>query len=195
MLTNLFGIPGRGALALAGFALVLMFAVVLFPAVSARSGSPANRVTDLQRAFTIDQFVGVLRRWSAMNPRAVGIIKYDAIIRLDFVFPLLYGFALAFAYAALSGRWQPAAFDRMFFTMPFAAAAFDFVENLLHLYLLRGITNGRDVEAAAKRGAFNAAAIAIAWSAAHLKFAILLASLIGLAFAAGSRFFWIDHPE
>jgi hypothetical protein len=187
LLTLPFGSERRGTLALAGLALTALFARVLFPAAAAQSGSPDNNVIDLQLASSSDQFVGVLRQWSAANPHAVGIIKEKSIVQLDFLFPLIYGLTFAFGYAWLTGRRKPTRLDRVLFALPIVAAGFDYVENVLHLYLLRGVSTLDDVNRAAESGAFDPGLVLAASSAARVKYLLLAASVVGILGAAIGR--------
>src|SRR4029453_17863578 len=128
---SIFAFRGRGVIALVGTALVLLYALRLFPEASASSGSPQNKVTQLQLAHTVEAFGDVLVKWSATNEDAVRIMKEANILRLDSTFPAVYGVTFAFLYAWLTGRRDPSRVDRLMFFTPVAAAAFDYVENTL----------------------------------------------------------------
>jgi hypothetical protein len=167
--------------------LVLVFALWAFPAAAARSGSVRNKVLDLQRAYTVPRFTAVLKAWSDSNPDAIGIIKRESIVKLDLIFPALYAFALAFAYAALSGRREARHIDVALVILPFAAAALDYVENGLHLLLLSGVNTKRDLEAAVDADAFTPSLVLLASLAAHTKYLLLLLSLAGIVAALVRR--------
>jgi hypothetical protein len=185
---SVYGLPWRGVAALVLIAATAVFALRLFPAAARRTGSPDNKVTDLQLAYTADMFGGVLRAWSKTNPNAVGIMKSENIKRLDFIFPLLYGLALALAYAALTGRRQPTALDCVLFLTPLVAALFDYIENSVHLYLLSGIETSADVEKAIGERRFADSVVFIASVFAHAKYVLLVVSALGLVIAAVGRF-------
>jgi len=182
-----FGFAGRGAIALAGAALAALYVFVLFPAASAKSGSPDNRVVDLQRSHRVDQFVAVLERWSAANPKAVGIMKRENILKLDSSFPAIYGVTLAFLYAWTTGHRTPTRLDTWLFVAPLLAAAFDYVENIFELYALEGIETLSNVTYAKDHGLFDARAILIQSISAHIKYVLLAVSIVGVAIAAAAR--------
>jgi len=177
----------RGPAALALMILVILYAVVLYPAVSVRSGSATNRITDLQNAASAEAFIGALRRWSASNPQAVGILKRDNLIRLDSSFPVVYGFFLALGYAWASGQRPPTRATLVRFGAPLLAAAFDYGENALHLFLLRGVETLDDVNRAAGAGQFTTPVVAAAWTCAHAKDVLIVASAGSLILAIGAR--------
>lgn len=170
----------RGWAAMAAIALSLYFATVLFPAAARCSGSSENRVVDLQRARSRHDFIAVLEQWSTSRPDAVGVMKRHSIVALDFVFPVVYAAAFAFTLAWLSGRRDPTTTELLFFIAPLAAALLDYVENNLHLHLLAGIDTLDDVRAAEAAGGFSATSIALASLFAHLKYALLGISLLGV---------------
>jgi hypothetical protein len=149
LVDGLFGLPYRGWLALGALALFLLFWLVLFKSVTAEYETPGEGMVRLQRAWNGAEFKSVLQGWSANNPRAPEIYKRDNIIKLDLLFPLVYSFYFAFAYAWARGVKTPAGrWDYIFFLAPFCAALFDYCENGMHLYLLRGIDTGEQVSAA-----------------------------------------------
>ena len=181
MWKRFYGWRCRACAAVAASAGTVYFAAVLFPAAKRASGSAGNKVQDLQFAYTPEQFVGVLDAWGLTNERAVGILKRANIIELDFVFPVLYSLALALMYASLSGRREPRQRDLVLFMLPFVAANFDWVENLLHLRLLTGIETAGDVKRAVAAGAFDRTSVFLAAAIASAKYALLVASAAGIA--------------
>jgi hypothetical protein len=187
LVARLFGSSYRGIVAIAGLALVALYMSVLFPAASIKSGSPDNKVVDLQRSYDVDTFVNVLRRWSEKNEGAVGIMKKENIWKLDSSFPLLYGLTFAFLFAWLTGRPRPTRLDAVLFVTPLAAALFDYMENTLELYALRGIETLANVNTAAETNAFPAAAILGQSVCAHIKYVLLLVSLVALVIALVGR--------
>ena len=187
LLQSLYGLPWRGALALLMIAGTLVFALVLFPAASRKSGSSSNKIVDLQRAYTAQMFANVLRAWSATNRDAVGIMKYENIQKLDFIFPWLYALALAFGYAVLSGRREPTSLDFVLFVTPLVAALFDCIENGLHLRLLANINTHTDVEAAIRDGRFDHSLVFTASAFAYAKYLLLSVSAVGILIAGFTR--------
>lgn len=198
LIRTLYGWQWRGWAALLFVAVTLFFMFVLFPRASARTGSKKNRVTDLQKAYTPEMFAGVLKSWSEPGTEeekreenrealrnAVGVMKRENIITLDFLFPLVYALAFAFSYAALSGRRQPTALDFVLFLTPLVAGLFDYVENLIHLRLLRGIETSADVVRAAEAGAFSPSLVFLASAFAWAKYLMLGVSLAAVVGAAG----------
>jgi hypothetical protein len=184
---SVYAMPWRGVVALVLTIVTAVFALWLFPAASRATGSPKNKVTDLQRAYTAEMFGSALRKWSKADENAVGIMKSRNIRRLDFIFPALYGLALAFAYAAISGRRAPTALDFVLFVTPLVAALFDYVENTTHLRLLRGIETGADVERAISEGRFSDSVVFLGSAFAHAKYVLLAVSVVGLLIAVVGR--------
>jgi hypothetical protein len=178
---TLFGWQYRGWAAVAAVALTLFFVFVLFPRATAKTGSTRNSVVDLQKAYTPEMFVEVLRGWSRSKAEAVGVMKRENIVKLDLIFPVLYALAFALSYAALSGRPQPTPLDFVLFVAPLVAGLFDYIENGLHLYLLRGVDNAEQVEQAARAGAFSPSLVFAASVFAHAKYVLLGVGLVALA--------------
>jgi hypothetical protein len=171
---SLYSWHWRGWAAVAAFGLALFFARVLFPAASARAGG--SKVVELQRAHTPESFRKVLEKWSASRADAIGIMKRENIVKLDFIFPVLYGLCFAFAYAAFRGNSNPGSLDILVFSLPFVAGLFDWIENSLHLLLLRGITTASHLEGVE----FPSSLVFTASFFAHAKFALLGISLLSL---------------
>jgi hypothetical protein len=135
---------------------------------------------ELQRAFTPDRFASVVRTWGD----GVEAFK-SSLIMLDFAFPLAYACALA-SLAALAGGPGPERPALALFALPWAAAALDWIENLLHLWLLADVHTAADAAAAA----YPALLVAAASVAAMFKFALLLATASGAALLAVRRRSW-----
>jgi len=104
---------------------------------------------------------------------------------LDFAFPLLYALTLAslVAVAAGPGPGRPALW---LFAPPWAAAGLDWIENLLHLWLLADVHTAADTATAA----YPAAAVLTASLAAMAKFALLLGVSAGAVALALRRHRW-----
>ena len=184
-----FGFAGRGVIAIVGGTLVVFYMAVLFPAASLKSGSPQNRVVDLQRAHEVESFARVLEAWCATNDHAVAIMKRENIWRLDSSFPAIYGLTFAFLYSWLTRRRQPTRLDRLFFGLPLAAAVFDYIENVLELYALKDIDTLADVQTALASHTFNEQAILWQSVSAYVKYALLAASLAAIVVTLLARVF------
>ena len=166
--------------ALVLIALSLVFMLGLFPRAAALSGSKENRVMDLQKAYTPVQFESVLTAWSKTDDRAVGLVKSENIIKLDFVFPLVYSLALALTFAALAGGRTRTRWATVFLIAPFVAAALDYAENVTHLWLLSGIETRAQVEAAVTAHVFSPALVFLASAFAYVKYRLLLISALSI---------------
>lgn len=149
LVDNLFGLPFRGWLALGALALFVLF-FFLFGRVTATYQTPCEKMVRLQRARDGATFKAVLEEWGANNPQAPRIYKRDNLIKLDLLFPLIYSCYFAFAYAWARGAKTPEGWwDYLLFLAPFVAALFDYGENSMHLYLLRGIDTAGQLKDAA----------------------------------------------
>jgi hypothetical protein len=175
----------RAALLLAVVSLAFM--VFLFPRAARMSGSAENRSTDLQKAFTTGQFESALTTWSKTSDRAVGLVKSENIIKLDFIFPVLYSLALALSFAALAGGRRRGRWSTVFLVAPFVAAALDYAENLTHLYLLSGIDTSAQVDAAVSGHVFDPTLVFLAASFARVKSVLLLICLLAVVVEAVRR--------
>lgn len=93
----------------------------------------APSVVALQLAFTPSRMEAVLNAWGASGRQA-----YLLSLAPDFFYPLAYACALGAWIAfltAIPGR-APSFWVLFLFTLPFVAAAMDYVENFLHLWML-----------------------------------------------------------
>ena len=155
-----------GGIVLATGNLVIVFLIVFNVAGTAPpSGAPGALA--LQLAFTKSAFRDVLNRW---GPEAVA--SYRDWLWLDYVFPLVYAIFLSSAIATLGTRRgdTPAVAHRALFVLPYFAVPFDFLENTLHLILLRdpahlaaGLILLASVAAAIKWGLIAISVAAIAY--------------------------------
>mgnify|MGYP001069872574 CR=1 FL=1 len=136
---------------------------------------------ELQKAFTPDRFAAVVSAWGD----GVEAFK-SSLMMLDFAFPVLYAVALS-SLVALAGGREPATALRWLFVLPWAAAALDWIENLLHLWLLSDVHTAADAAAAT----FPWAAVMGASLAAMAKFALLLAASAGAVVMAVRRRLWL----
>lgn len=135
---------------------------------------------ELQRAFTPDRFATVVAVWGD------GVEAFKtSLIMLDFAFPLLYAAGVA-ALVSLAGGPAPARTALWLFALPWAAAALDWGENLLHLWLLADVHTAAEAAAAT----YPAGPVFLASTAAMLKFALLLTATAGAAALAARRRRW-----
>ena len=146
---QLYGFSYRGWVTFATLLLFLLFFLVLFKRVTETYQTPGEQMFRLQRAWNAETFKETLVDWSANNPRAPEIYKWDNLVKLDSFFPLIYSTCFAFAYAWARGTSRPVnGWDYLFFLVPFCAALFDYCENGFHLYLLHGINTRKQVASA-----------------------------------------------
>ncbi len=109
-----------------------MAAVVLFAAGAIVAPLPGYDIVDFELAGSVEQAQRILATWSAQD--AIGTAK--AIQLFDIVYPLIYSLALAGACIAAAGAWERAGRPRVAAAgialawLAFAAAAFDYVENV-----------------------------------------------------------------
>jgi hypothetical protein len=127
-------------------------------------------VLSLQRAFTVTRFRVILESWSD-----IGILK-QSLLQIDFIFPLAYAGLLAFAYAWSRRNEKPTRGDRFFFLAPFVAALCDWIENSLHLFLLRDV----DTVEQAKAASFSGALVFAASAFAAIKIALIVIVAIAI---------------
>jgi hypothetical protein len=137
---------------------------------------------ELQKAFTTGRFTAVVTGWGD------GVEAFKtSLMMLDFAFPVLYALSLS-SLVALAGGREPGRLLLWLAALPWLAAACDWVENLLHLWLLADVHDAADAAAAA----FPAAAVFGASLAATVKFALLLAVSAGaVAVALKNRRWWL----
>jgi hypothetical protein len=156
-------------------ALMLTGVFAFLWAVAGRMVIPGGTTgVELQMAFTPSRFAAVVQGWGP----GVETFKTTLMI-LDFAFPLAYATALSSLVVLIAGG-PPAGARLWLFSLPWAAAACDWVENLLHLGLLANVHDG----AAATAAAFPAVLVTAASAAATVKFALVLTGLLGAVVAA-----------
>lgn len=162
-------------------ALVAMTAfLVLFQVTGRMVADGGATGLELQRAFTPERFGAVVDAWGD----GAEAFKTN-LIMLDFAFPLIYAAGLG-SLVALAGGPGPARAALWLFSLPWAAAGLDWVENLLHLWLLADVHTAADAAAAV----FSAPVVLAASLAAMLKFALLLAAAAGAVVLAARRRCW-----
>jgi hypothetical protein len=182
------------ALLVAALAMLGLFEAgnrTVYPHGEGVSGMPT--VFELQLSSSEEGFREVLDLWSGepcasditvsarchlvgdveVYPDGIAALKRTTI-RLDFLFPLVYS---AFFVAALAWLWRPGGrVLRWLVVLGVVTAAADWMENLLHLWVLRGVDSYADVAAADLSGA----AITAASLFAAVKFALILGAVGGL---------------
>ncbi len=169
LLDRIYGFRYRGPLAIAALALFLVFFGFLYPRVTRTYQTPGETPFRLQLAWSAADFKQVIADWSVNNPRAPEIYKNDNLIRLDFFFPLIYAVMFAFAYSWARGEKKPVRrLDYVLFLLPFCAALFDYIENILHLSLLSGI----DTAVQAADHSFPDGVVHLATIASRIKLAL-----------------------
>jgi hypothetical protein len=164
-------------------ALVLVICAAILPLVLSSATTPlaenepgGRTIIDFELAGSVDETEEILATW-----RAAGVIDDAKEIQLfDLVFPLIYCSALAGACVAAAGAWRRAgrpSLARLGIAMAwtaFAAAVFDYVENLGLAVSLWGDPASPWPE--------------IAWVAAVLKFT---ASGLALAYVLTGAVAWL----
>lgn len=95
-------------------------------------GSPGP--VDLQLAFTQAKFAKIVAQW---GPSGVRLYRLSTL-GLDYLFPIAYALCLSSAIAWLGVRAvrEPERLLLALFSLPWLAAALDYIENTLHLVLL-----------------------------------------------------------
>ena len=156
---------------------VLLFILVLFPAASQKySGKSDPHIIKLQLAFTKPRFTNVLLAWYESRGSAAIPEFRKSVKQLDFIFPIVYAvFFSSFIASLTSGSLEePDQNAYLLFLLPFAAALFDWIENLLHLRLLKGVDTRMEIES------LSQIQILAASIAASLKWALVLISLFSI---------------
>ena len=134
-------------------------------------GSPG--IVALQLAFNKETFASILRQWGP-----AGIRTYQTVtLWVDSWFPPAYALLLSSLIAVLAVRasGRTARLGRALFALPWLAMTLDWLENGLHLILLRNPAN------------LSAALVLIASLAAALKWGLIAASVAGLILLVVAR--------
>ncbi len=176
---RMYRYPRRKWVALAGFALFLLFANFLFTSVDYFKYRDVIKpdVINLEFAFTASNFANILSRWNDIEA-----FKRSTAL-LDSLFPIVYSVFFAFAYAVCRGNRNPEKRDLVFFLAPFVAAICDYCENAGLLFSLRNMNNRTGVIATDLSGPVVFAASTFA----SVKFAILFAVFAAMIIAIGRR--------
>jgi hypothetical protein len=143
--------------------LVVIF-LILFATLGTQPSDGSPGVVRLQLAFSKHTFRDILAQW---GPDAVQ--TYRDYLPLDYVFPPVYAIFLSSALVVLSR--QPGRLVRGLFVLPYLAVPFDYLENTLHLILLRGDHT------------LAAGLIVLAALAAAIKWALLAVALLAVVIA------------
>ena len=172
---NLYGFKYRGLFALIGLFLFLLFSMCfLFIDPLFRAATDPTLV-DLQLAFSALRFHDIITGWNKSIDGGIENYKLSTML-LDYLYPLIYSTMLAFAYAAVRKNDQPARLDKVMFALPFFAAIFDYIENTIHLLLLKDVHNLAQAIAAQ----YPPSAVAISAAASVLKFLLFYAGIFAV---------------
>ena len=121
---------------------------MLFPASAKKFRPPnGNHIIHLQLAFTVERFRAILLGWARVIPDSMKWLK-ESVLKLDYLFPILYATAFASVYAAISAHDAPSSWDLFFVAAPFVAGMLDWLENTIHLFVLRDIHTQSDIQTA-----------------------------------------------
>jgi hypothetical protein len=168
----------RGLLVLAAANVAIMAGLAVSAQGFQAPGGPS--VVGLELTFGADRFRQALLTWSAAHDDAARAFKLS-VATFDMVFPPVYAALLATAYtmaARRGARRGPVAAVQL---APWAAAGFDYAENGLLLWLLRGVNDGAGVLTAR----LPQGVVLLMSTCAALKFALLgltaAAALLALA--------------
>jgi hypothetical protein len=145
--------------------LVVIF-LILFATLGTQPPDGAPGVVRLQLAFSKTAFRDVLDQW---GPGAVQ--SYREYLPLDYLFPPVYAIFLSSALVVLTRSRRV----RVVFALPYLPVPFDYLENTLHLILLRGDHS------------LAAGLIVLASLAAAIKWALLAVTLLAVVIAFGWR--------
>lgn len=196
-------ISGRVVLALLAVTVVMLGLFEwgnrsVYPHGDGVEGMPT--ILDLQLSFSESNFRQVLDLWSGIpctsdrtsgadcivpdgvdtHPDGVAAWKRNTVL-FDFVFPLVYS---AFFVVALVWVWRPTSrWGRWLVAAGSVAAASDFVENSLHLWVLRDV----DAYADLARADLSATAIALASAFSSVKWGLIAVASVGLVTGAAVR--------
>ena len=169
---NLYGFRHRGRFALIGLLLFLLFSICFLFVDPLFRASTDPTLVDLQLAFSSLRFHDIIVSWNKSVNGGIEIYKLSTML-LDYLYPLIYSAMLAFAYASVRKNAQPARLDKVMFTLPFIAAIFDYIENTIHLLLLKDVHNLAQAIAVQ----YPPTAVAISAAASVLKFLFFYAAI------------------
>ena len=168
---NLYGFRHRVRFALIGLFLFLLFSVAFLLIDPMFRAATDPTLVDLQLAFSALRFHEIVVSWNKSVNGGIEIYKLSTML-LDYLYPAIYSTMLAFAYAAVRKN-EPTRFDKVMFTLPFIAAIFDYIENTIHLLLLKDVHNLAQAIAVQ----YPPSAVAISATASVLKFLFFYAAI------------------
>lgn len=148
--------------------LLNVLAVVGFALLGQGALSGNSTVVALQLAFTEERFGNIIEQWGP-----AGVQAYQTTtIWIDSWFPVAYALLLSSLVAVLTRRAgkQAARSGRMLFGLPWLAMALDWLENGLHLILLRS------------SGDLSGTLVWVASLAAAVKWGLIAVTVFGLIF-------------
>jgi hypothetical protein len=169
---NLYRFRYRGRFALIGLFLFLLFSMSFLLIDPLFRASTDPTLVDLQLAFNSMRFHDIIAAWNKSIDGGIEMYKLS-IMLLDYLYPVIYSAMLAFAYAVVRKNDQPTHLDKVLFTLPFIAAIFDYIENTIHLLLLKDVHN----LAQAMAVQYPPSAVAISAAASVLKFLFFYAAI------------------
>lgn len=138
------------------------------------AGSPG--VVDLQLAFTPDRFAGIVQQWGPS-----GVYAYLLSTRwIDSWFPFAYALLLSSLMSMLATRadGQCLRLGHATIALPWLAMVLDWLENTLHLILLRDPAN------------LSATGVLVASVAAAIKWGLIAVTVLVLLFCLFRR--WVQ---
>nr|MBC7245307.1 hypothetical protein [Chloroflexota bacterium] len=157
-----------------GLALVLtVLAFVAFAYFDQARPSGTPGVVALQLAFSAGTFQSIINQWGALGVQAYRV----STLYVDSWFPIVYALLLASLIAFLTHKAGKAArkFHLLLMVLPFVAMLLDWLENALHLILLRDLNR------------LSPLPILIASLAAAIKWGIIAFSLLVVCFFLAQR--------
>jgi len=135
------------------------------------AGTPG--VVALELAFSEEAFHRIITQWGAEGVRAYR----TSTIYIDCWFPIAYALLLSSLIAVLTVKpgETPSRLQVICFALPFIAGLFDWVENTLHLVLLRDPSN------------LSAPLVLLASIAAAIKWGLIAVSIVVILYLALRR--------
>ena len=153
--------------------LAVLLAFVAFAAFDRARPAGTPGVVSLELAFSAGEFARVLREW---GPQGVAAYERSTFL-VDYWFPLAYALLLASLTAQVTGDPGRPAGRRQsaLLALPILAAALDWLENTVHLLLLRAMAS------------ISTLAVMTASLAALVKWFLLAVSIVVVLLACAGR--------
>ena len=147
--------------------LLMAVAGVLFMLLGRVRPAGTPGVVSLELAFSAAAFGRIVDAWGSKGVRAYR----DSTLYVDYWFPLAYALFLSGLVGALSfpRSASPSKAEMVLFALPMLAAGLDWIENTLHLMLLRGPEG------------FSPALVCAASCAAAVKWGLLVVAVAAIA--------------